>query len=177
MVYEDAHAGEEFTRVVIWQRERHDAHRGRTSIGVGTCLRLNLEPRRLLHHRHRSLAALALPGTLVNRLHRLRDRRHTQWSRRPSPSLSARTSALRSMTRYLAYFRQIGSSIEDAGADCPRSGSFGPDPIWIHGSVGCLLWIRGSVGCVFYAFSILRFPPYGMVVPYIIICTFSKFHL
>ena len=65
------------------------------------------------------------------------------------------------MTRYLAYFRQIGSSIEDAGADCPRSGSFGPDPIWIHGSVGCLLWIRGSVGCVFYAFSILRFPPYG----------------
>ena len=57
MVYEDAHAGEEFTRVVIWQRERHDAHRGRTSIGVGTCLRLNLEPRRLLHHRHRSLAA------------------------------------------------------------------------------------------------------------------------
>ena len=37
--------------------------------------------------------------------------------------------------------------------------------------VGCLLWIRGSVGCVFYAFSILRFPPYrGTVVPYIISC-------
>ena len=42
---------------LVTSRERRDAHPGRTSIGVGTCLRLNLEPRRLLHHRHRSLAA------------------------------------------------------------------------------------------------------------------------
>merc|ERR1711865_770885 len=49
------------------------------------------------------LLRLLLPGTLVYRLHRLRDRRHAQWSRRSSPSPSARTSALRSATRYLAY--------------------------------------------------------------------------
>jgi hypothetical protein len=30
-------------------RERRDAHTDRASIGVGTCLRLNLEPRRLLY--------------------------------------------------------------------------------------------------------------------------------
>ena len=60
---------------LVTSRERRDAHPGRTSIGVGTCLRLNLEPRRLLHHQHR-LPRLLVSGTLVNRLHRLRDRRH-----------------------------------------------------------------------------------------------------
>ena len=54
-----------------------------------------------------------------------------------------------------------GSSIEDAGADFPRSGSFGPDSIWIHASCWLLTldprirWLR--ILCI----SILRFPPYG----------------
>eukprot|EP00964_Phaeocystis_antarctica_P098920 scaffold64864_cov64-Phaeocystis_antarctica.AAC.6 len=39
------HAG----RHLATSRERRDAHPGCTSIGVGTCLRLNLEPRRLLY--------------------------------------------------------------------------------------------------------------------------------
>ena len=93
------HAG----RHLATSRERRDAHPDRTSIGVGTCLRLNLEPRRLLHHRRRLPACSLLSGTLVNRLDRRRDYRHAQWSRRSSPSPSARRSARRSVTRYLAY--------------------------------------------------------------------------
>ena len=98
-------------------RERRDAYSGRASIGVGICLRLNLEPRRLLHHRQR---LRFLSGTLVNRLHRLRDYRHAQWSKCSSLSPSARRSARRSVTRYLAYGTADRLLIADAGADCPR---------------------------------------------------------
>jgi len=96
-------------------RERRDAHTDRASIGVGTCLRLNLEPRRLLYIMA-SLAAYALilSGTLVNRLHRLRDYRHAQWSKCSSPSPSARRSARRSMTRHLAYLLADRLLIADA---------------------------------------------------------------
>ena len=136
-------------------RERRDAYSDRATIGVGICLRLNLEPRRLLHHRQRCLRFLS--GTLVNRLHRLRDYRHAQWSKCSSLSPSARRSARRSVTRYLAYGTADRLLIADAGADCPRygpyqiqPGSMGP----VHGSC----WLCILVGCVFFLFSILDFP-------------------
>ena len=116
---------------LVTSRERRDAHPGRTSIGVGTCLRLNLEPRRLLHHRRRLPAwdAPSVSGTLVNRLDRLRDYRHAQWSRRSSPSPSARRSARRSVTRYMAYVPA------DQLLDCRCGGQIARDPdhrIQIH---------------------------------------------
>ena len=114
----------------------------------------------LLHHRHR-LPRLLVSGTLVNRLDRLRDRRHAQW-RSSSPSPPARRSTRRSRCATLHMYWQIGSSIADAGADCPRSGSSDPDPIWIHRSCWLITldprirWLR-----ILCSLSILRFPPYG----------------
>ena len=78
-------------------------------------------------------------------LDRLRDDRHAQWSKCSSPSPSARRSARRSVTRYLAYVPADRLLIADAGVDCPRFGQSGSDPTWIHGSC----WLCIFVGCVF----------------------------
>ena len=139
-------------------RERRDAYSDRASIGVGICLRLNLEPRRLLHHRLASLVFLS--GTLVNSLHRLRDYRHAQWSKCSSSIPSARRSARRSVTRYLAYVPADQLLIAYLGADCPRYGPLGPDPIWIHGSCPwILLAVYFGWLCIFSIFHI-GLPPH-----------------
>jgi len=94
------------------------------------------------------------------------------WRKCSSPSPSARRSARRSMTRYLAYVPADRLLIADAGADCPRygpyqiqPGSMGP----VHGSC----WLCILVGCVFFLFSILCSPPYGST--YIILYPMSKY--
>merc|ERR1712194_943527 len=116
-------------------------------------------PRRLLHHRQRCLRFLS--GTLVNRLHRLRDYRHAQWSKCSSLSPSARRSARRSVTRYLAY-GTADRLLSRCGGRLPEIRTIGTrsnlDP-WIlpMDPVGCVFWLA----VYFFYFPYWTSPSYG----------------